>query len=248
VKAGIGRAIITINGFLNQHDDTSDEWKDVLDKRFGSNPWYHLLTWESKRLRHLGQMVAPACTAVGIRTILARAATRASKKASRKLSPLASPVALAGLLKNPWHVALVKSKQTGALLADILSRVEGDHEYVLIGHSLGCSVIFSALSQLAMNNCARVSEVHLLGGAVGKHPLADWEKAAQIVAGSVRNYHSARDDVLKRLYPVGTLFTKDPIGYAGIGLNTGKVIDHDVSEFVDGHCSYKKNAVRYMVQ
>lgn len=243
-KPGVGPAVIVINGFLCE-GDSLHEWNNVLKTRFPNNPWYHV-KWESKRLKHLGAMVGPTCSPAALKALFARAACRASKAAAKKMAPVMAITTLGGLLKNAWHVAFVKAGQTGILLADILCRVKGDEQFILVGHSLGCAVIYSALSVLAKKNYARIVDVHLLGGAVGKHPAADWVHAASIVSGSVNNYYSTNDWVLKLVYRVAQFFLSDPIGYSGLGQASERLNDVDVSAFVDGHCSYKKNAGEFL--
>lgn len=140
---------------------------------------------------------------------------------------------------NPWHVALVKAEKTGVVLADILSRCER-RRFVLLGHSLGCRVIYSCMQTLATTDKERIVGCYLLGGAV-HNGSSDWEVAARAMTarGRIHNYYSAGDLVLKYLYPAGTFFQSVPIGSQPIQ-HVDQVSNHDLSRNRIGHMDYKR--------
>ncbi len=215
----------------------------MLRKKYPKNPWYHL-TWESKRLYDIGKAISGYSLSKLVKYFTVSTAKKASQKAT--LGAIDTVLSALGLARNPWHVAMVKATQTGILLAEILSRVKGNEQYVLMGNSLGARVVYSTLETLSTSNFKRISEVHLLGGAVGKEPKKDWEQATEIVRGKTYNYLSLNDDILRYAYKGGTLGRSKPIGREGIGLNNDKVVDIDVTRYVDGHMKYKQNLQEYI--
>jgi len=247
VRPGKYPAVVTINGFLSQPDKKNEQgfqdWKAVVERKYPGHAWFHVY-WESKRLASFGALVGGEAVSKAFRRAVEKAALRATKKAAKKLAPGAAFADVLALATNPWHVAWVRAEQTGALLADILRRTKGDHRFVLMGHSLGCRVVYAALTALASTGNPVVEDVHLTGGAVDADP-AHWSAASKAVTGHIHNYHSGHDAVLKYLYSVGTFFVSSPIGRNAIE-GVEKVSNHDVSEHVSGHMAYKENAVRFM--
>src|SRR5690606_25417308 len=120
-------------------------------------------------------------------------ALRASKKAGSKLSPVTWAAVLSDLARNPWHRAMVRAQMTGAVLADLLARTQ-NQEFILIGHSLGCRVLFYALHALSTRAVAPVvKDVYLLGGAVDKSDQEGWDRVCQAVSGRIYNCYSRQD-------------------------------------------------------
>jgi len=146
---------------------------------------------------------------------------------------------LGGLVRNPFHTAVVKASMTGAILADLLARTKHPAGFVLLGHSLGARVVVSALEALATRDRQIVHDVFLLGGAVGRGDAGDWERAAAAVRGRVYNVWSANDAVLRQLFAVAMPFAGRAIGSGPIAHRSEKVEDVDVSPIVAGHTGYK---------
>ncbi len=233
--SGKGPAVICLDGFLTQGiKGVEKEWVDGLARSFPDSPWYHIL-WESKALGDLGAMAALGLHKNGM-PHLANLATKAMKKPSMGLGSVLMGLQLAG---NPWHVAMVKSMMTGALIADMLCRTTQKRKFILVGHSLGARVIFYALENLATRKGApKVAHAILLGGAVGREPQ-HWETAAKAVSGKIVNCYSQRDNVLKYLYKTGTAFTSDPVGRGPIDSKSDKIANVDATRLVAGHTAYK---------
>ena len=233
--SGKGPAVICLDGFLTQGiKGVEKEWVDGLARSFPGSPWYHIL-WESKALADLGAMAAIGLHKNGI-PHLANLATKAMKKPSMGLGSVLMGLQLAG---NPWHVAMVKSMMTGALIADMLCRTTQKRKFILVGHSLGARVIFYALENLATRKGApKVAHAILLGGAVGRDPQ-HWETAAKSVSGKIVNCYSRQDDVLKYLYKTGTAFTSDPVGRGPIDSDSDQIANVDATHLVAGHTAYK---------
>ena len=83
---------------------------------------------------------------------------------------------------------------TGAVLADLITRTNTTN-YVLVGHSLGARVMFSAAQALGSRNSdPQLESVHLLGAAVSAgHDLTNVGNA---VSDTVWNYWSRNDAIL----------------------------------------------------
>lgn len=241
VKPGTGPKILFVDGFLTQGTEKPTDWETQLRKIYPDNPWYYV-RWESKRLRDIAKTLSlgeggRAAVELGIREL----AKRASKKAAAALGPLGAALATAGLLVNPWHVAMVKAEKTGILLADIIARTNSD--YILMGHSLGARVCYYAMASLGTRATPQIVEAHLLGGAIGNQ-REDWRTACRAVTGKIFNYHSDEDYVLACMYQAGTFFRSNPIGRHPIR-NVRKVQNVNVTELVKGHTAFKTHFSRY---
>lgn len=250
IQAGEEPAVICIDGFLTEKDETAvDVWKESLNSFYPKNTIYHV-KWESKRLHNLASTFSVSIGNESIKKSVLNAAMSASKVAATKIVPLAVAIQALGLATNPWSVAGIKAYQTGALLADIIART--DKEYILIGHSLGARVIYSCLASLKTKDKTFIKDVHLLGGAVNNNCVdnkdcsssINWNELENAVSGDIYNYYSSNDDILKFLYKIGEgvkFDFGDPIGRSKI--NNNRIKNIDVSDYIKGHTEYKKNLV-----
>jgi len=241
VRGGRDPALITLSGFLSQKNEGSAGWQTAADRHFREHAWYHV-EWEAKSLADLGEFASDHARSATLSNILSSTAETASRAARKAFGPAATVYQILQLSRNPWHVALVKSEQTGVLLADILKRCKGS--FILLGHSLGCRVIAGCLQALSTTDYNGIKQVHLLGGSVDKNREM-WAQAAKAVDGPIRNYMSDHDMVLRTLYKVGSFFTSKPIGTHSI--EVPEVENLDVSQHVDGHMAFKKNAASLLV-
>lgn len=108
-------------------------------------------------------------------------------------------------------------------------------------------MIAFALEALGKQRARRVTEAHLLGGAVGSSPSDWWDEcsAALHEQGQIFNYYSESDMVLKYMYRFGTLFQSDPIGRSPIE-HCKRVTNKDVSHWVRKHTEYKFKAEKFL--
>jgi hypothetical protein len=246
IRKGKDPAIITINGFLSQKDSNNEkgyqDWENEINKKFKRNSWYHVY-WESKRLYDIGSMIASSGTSAVLMEMVRKAALHATKQATKKIGPAASLITTIQLSTNPWHVAIKRAEKTGVLLADILKRT--DKKYIIISHSLGCRVAYSALRALATTDERIIDDVHLTGGAVDNN-RENWKIAKQAVSGKIYNYYSKNDWVLRVLYKAGTFFQSSPIGYEKIERVKG-IRNIEVSRYVKGHMDFKPKAPDYFI-
>ena len=238
VRAGKRPAIITVNGFLTQRGEAHEAWTAGIDKNYPDHEWYHV-EWEAKNLASLGALAVGGLGTEALKRGLVEAAKVATKAAAKVLGAPAAIAQVVLLSANPWHVAMIKAEKTGVLLADILERCDRS-KFILVGHSLGCRVIYSCLQTLATTKKKRVAGVHLFAGAVHNEP-GNWKAASGALAtgAKIRNYHSDADQVLRIMYSVGTFFQSVPIGGRAIPQTAG-ISNHDCSGLLLGHMDYKR--------
>ncbi len=237
LRSGHGPAVVVIDGFLTQRARGGRDWEPGLAERFGDNPLYHV-AWESKRLHDLA---SAALTGAAKSSILKATARRLAGGHDRKQPLALGAISLvAGLAMNPWHTAVARASMTGGLLAELLLRTKHPAGFILVGHSLGARVIYSALQALANVDRQIVRDVYLLGGAASRGKAGSWDTALSAVRGRTFNVWSKRDAILSRLYPVAMGFTEKPIGVAPLEICSPALVNVDVSHLVSGHTDYKR--------
>ncbi|WJG24390.1 DUF726 domain-containing protein [Vibrio furnissii] len=244
VRDGVGPAVIFINGFLSQKNQDASDWLEGIKDKYPNNPCY-LVTWESSVLYELGTLIGNEAGKKSIEKYLTYCAKKASKKNAAKAGPLGWASFLTDLIDNPWHVAMAKSSMTGILLADIIARTNNKDGFILMGHSLGSRVIYYCLGALSTKSEALINDVHLFGGAIDGSEKSDWDSKKSAVKGTINNYYSKHDNVLKYL------FKSANIGLGGRPIGLGNVIcsdsnNYDVSDNVSGHMVYKSNLPKYI--
>ena len=233
-RDGSGTPVIVARGFMAEVDP---HWRDaiaMIERRYPDSPIYRL-HWGAKELGNLAALVIENVGVKQAMAALAGAAARASRVAAKKLGPVAPALLVADLAKNPWHTAMVRADRTGVALAGILVRTESD-SYILIGHSLGARAMITAAETLAISNDSpRIDTIHLLGAAEGKK--RDWQRLSDAVAGSVYNYFSNNDAVLKFAYAAAQAGSV-AVGLRGFTSNFPNIKDRDVSSHVKSHFDY----------
>ncbi|MEZ9833029.1 DUF726 domain-containing protein [Vibrio breoganii] len=238
ISNGSSKKIIFINGFTQEFETNFVDWKRGQSS-FDPNPSMYSLNWGAKSNAMLGKAFATGVFSQTAKTMLIQIAKTGSVSAAKKLSPLAWTSFLAELATNPWHTAMVRAAQAGVQLAEAISRTEGQ-KFTLVGHSLGCRVIYYALEALASKEENYIEDVILLGGAVGRNDEKGWSRALSAIEGSLYNCHSENDSILAILYQTANAGLSSPIGYAPICLDNSKLINVDCSELVDSHMNWKK--------
>lgn len=233
-RDGSGTPVVVARGFMTEVDPY---WRDaiaMIERRYPDSPIYRL-HWGAKEL---GNLAALAIKNVGVKqamAALAGAAARAGRVAAKKLGPVAPALLVADLAKNPWHTAMVRADRTGVALAGILARTETDN-YILIGHSLGARAMITAAETLAISDDSpRIDTIHLLGGAEGKK--RDWQRLNDAVTGSVYNYFSTNDAVLKFAFAAAQAGSV-AVGLRGFESKFPNIKDRDVSSRVKSHFHY----------
>ena len=229
---GPGTPVIVARGFSTEKDRNWASAMDAVEARYPDSPIYRL-HWGSKELNALGILLIKHLGVKQVMGVAMGLAARASKAA--KLGPLAPMILAADLIKNPWHTAKVRADRTGVALAGILAHVEMDN-VILVGHSLGGRAMITAAETLATSkNAPSIEQVHLLGAAEGQN--SDWRLLSESVKDAVHNYYSINDGVLKYLYST-VQGGSTAVGFKGFQTTYPNIIDHDVSDAVNGHSEY----------
>lgn len=235
IRGGEGPAVVFASGFTTEDDQKWARWKRVIDTEYPNNPVYRVY-WGAKELKDLGVYLGMGglggVGGLGLQGLAAKGVKRAAKN----LGGLGAANAALGLVTNPWTTASNRAKQAGSALASILARTEHQHGFILIGHSLGGALMATAAAALANGDeQTPVVGVHLLGAAYPANTAT--ESLANGVNGIVFNYHSLNDEVLRKLYKVGS-FGKTAAGFRGFSQEHPRVINVDVTEHVPGHRKY----------
>ncbi|HAS08934.1 MAG TPA: DUF726 domain-containing protein [Acidimicrobiaceae bacterium] len=226
--------VIFANGFLSEGKTGWGDWMRIISERYPDATVYRL-KWGAKELKSLTGLVPTSATPVSAKAAAAIAA-RATKSAGNLIGPLGAVLTVAGVARNPWHVARTRASMTGAVLADAI--VRGDlQSVVLVGFSLGGRVMAAAAESLATrpDEAPRIEAMHLLGAAVGTH--RDWHGIEPAVEGTIYNYFSKNDKVLSALYRVAEAGTK-AVGCEGIPVKSPQVKNVDVSKKVGAHAEH----------
>ncbi|MBC9786108.1 DUF726 domain-containing protein [Heliobacterium chlorum] len=235
VRDGEGPAIIFINGFLSQKNQSCTDWLIGIKDKYPNNPCY-FVTWESKSNKDLGEMAFKIST-------FKRFVNKMPKMANLNMFKWSSIVG--EVIANPWHCAMVKASMTGILLADLISRVKSNNGYILMGHSLGSRVIYYLLQALSTRSEQYIKEVHLFGGAVERR-TSEWERLSKSVSGKIYNYYSLNDSILRFLYRSANANLSAPIGLGEISCKKSNVVNYNVSCIVNSHMDYKPKLGRIL--
>jgi pimeloyl-ACP methyl ester carboxylesterase len=238
VRSGGGTPVVFATGFLTEGLSGWDAWKPMLEATFPDSPVYQV-HWGAKELKDLGALVAArgATSAIG-KLVLSQA--KKGNKAFGSVPGLGAALIARELATNPWTVAKTRAAMTGAVLADLIARTD-EGPFVLMGHSLGARVMVSAAQALGTrSDRPRIESMHLLGAAVGKG--GDWRTLSNAVSGTIWNYHSSNDRVLRWLFPAAEIGAK-PVGLVGFKSKFPSISDRNVSKKVGDHFAYV-NSVR----
>jgi hypothetical protein len=96
-------------------------------------------------------------------------------------------------------------------------------------------MITAAETLATSNESPRIDTIHLLGAAEGKK--RDWSRLSGAVAGSVYNYFSTNDAVLKYAYAAAQAGSV-AVGLHGFTTKFPNIKDRDVSSQVKSHFDY----------
>jgi hypothetical protein len=227
--------VIVINGFLTEGDLEADDWSQALDGHFNQDPLW-LANWEAKTLLKLGSYMTGAGSSILSGETLKAGIKVGSKKLAESVAKGGWALTAAQLAGNPWHSAMLNAEKVGTLLAEAISRTEGQ-TFTIVGHSLGARVAFYALQALATKDRQFVDNAILIGAAVGKDAPLEWSKATEAVTGEITNCYSTNDQVLNLLYRAANAGLSSPAGREKVfGIN-----NVDCTDFIDGHNTWKQN-------
>jgi len=230
---------IFINGFTQKDETDFFDWQ-AGQLAFDATHTMYSVNWDSKNNANLGAAFCRGIAAPAAKKALLAMAAVGGKQAAKKLSPLAYLTIIPDLISNPWHAAMVRAAQTGVKVAEAISRTKGQ-KFNLVGHSLGCRVIYYALEALGTKADTYINDVILLGGAVGRDDVDGWSRAASAVDGKIYNCHSNQDMVLSKVYKIANAGLSDPIGINPIEIDNPKVENINCDDFVESHMTWKNH-------
>lgn len=233
LRDGTGAPVLVASGFLTEGEDGWGPWERLITERYPDRPVFRV-HWGSKELRTLGSLAAVGVSSQAARKFAATAAAKAAKKGAGRAGWLGALLLAKGVASNPWMVAKTRAGMTGAVLADLIARTQ-EEQFVLVGHSLGARVMVIAAQLLGTRpGEPRLEDVHLLGAAVGNK--GDWRTLHDSVGGSVWNYWSSNDLVLKYLYAATS--AEHAAGQCGFATKFERVKNRNVSRQTRGHSAY----------
>ncbi len=238
-------SVIVVNGLLSEQDGkkiSDEKWAELNadwisglhDVHGGEDIWH--LNWEAKNLVKFGKWISSARSGLAAKGVSSAIAV-GSKKIAKGTSVAGWALTASEYLFNPWHSAMVNAEKTGVVLAEAISRTEGQ-TFTLMGHSLGARVVFFALMALSTKKECYIKDVILMGGAVGRDDVESWCAAESALTGTLYNCHSANDGVLKYLYQSANVGLSKP---AGLGPAVPTAFNVDCTDFISGHTVWKKN-------
>ncbi len=230
---------IFVNGFTQKNETDFHDWQ-AEQLFFGLKHSTYGVNWDSKSNASLGAAFAGGVGKQAAKAVLMGLAKKGGVKAAAKLGPVGTISLISDLVSNPWHSAMLRAAQAGAQLAESISRTSGQR-FNLVGHSLGCRVIYYALLALGTKSNIYINDVILLGGAVGKDDEKGWTSATSAIEGNLYNCYSKQDMVLGKIFKIANANLSEPIGYFPIPSDIEKVVNIDCSNFVDSHMSWKNN-------
>jgi len=232
VREGTGTPVVFATGFLTEGLAGWSDWQRVIDTRYPTSPVYQV-HWGGKELKDLAVLVGSTSSKAAVHALLIQAARRGNKGFG--LPGLGWVLAAHEVVANPWTVAKTRAGMTGASLAELIARAL-DGPYVLMGHSLGARVMVTAAQALGTRTGPpRVEAMHLFGAAVDRKD--DWRSLEAAVKGTVWNYWSSEDAVLRWLYRLAEV-GKEAAGQQGFGSKLTRIKDRNVSRHVSGHSGY----------
>ena len=234
IGSGEGVPVVIARGFLNEKSPNWFKAVRTVRKLYPDSPVYEL-NWGSKEFRHLATVAGVQAAGQAGKKAIFTGVGKASKLLAKKVSPAAPVLAAGTLVKNPWHTAVNRANQTGAALAALLAKSE-QPEFVLVGHSLGGRVMVTAATAMAgFGTEPKIRDIHLMGAAIGGK--RSWRPLSDGVTGTVHNYYSTNDPILKFLYTTAQ-FGQSAVGRVGFSSSYPNIVDHDVSDLVSGHSEY----------
>jgi len=230
---------IFINGFTQENEVNFQDWqKGQLS--FDDSHIMYGVNWASKTNLKLGMAFAKGVSKPVAEKLLIEIAKTGSKTAAKKINPIGWLMLISDLAGNPWHNSMIRAAQTGVQVAEAIARTEGQ-KFNLVGHSLGCRVIYYILEALSTKDRQYINDVILLGGAVGRKDRKGWKNAFKAVDGHLYNCHSDKDEVLRKLYQVANAGLSSPIGLKKIDLNHSKLTNINCDGLVDSHMTWKNH-------
>ncbi|KAL9038812.1 MAG: hypothetical protein Q9214_005133, partial [Letrouitia sp. 1 TL-2023] len=228
--------IVTISGWMNGKIDDVRLPYSTIDPVMGD--MYSVL-WEPEMLQSMGDTIKVLATEAltqGLQQVLGSTILVAL------MASLQLPIVLTKLsylIDNPWTVSCARATSAGLILADsLIDRNLGVRPITLVGFSLGCRVIFSALRELASKGAfGLVQNVYLFGSPIVANK-DEYLRARMVVSGRFVNGYASNDWILGYLFRATSGGIMRVAGLAPVEGIPG-LENIDVTKLVNGHMAYR---------
>ncbi|WP_099077879.1 DUF726 domain-containing protein [Vibrio sp. PID17_43] len=222
-SSGSGLHVIAINGFLSEGNFESDDWIQLIDQRYPRARVSHFHWPASNLTKIIGKYARVGPTDYLNSSIFDRF----------------KPTTYERDQQLEWYRSIQHAAKAGRHLAKCIDVLE--HDFVLMGHSLGARVIFNALKNTTKLN--KVNAAYLFGGAVSSSDR--WDRILERNRSlKIVNCYSNNDMVLKAAYQLSIGFKHEPVGLQPIDQGFKKQLYNvNLSSIVNGHTKYKKEEV-----
>jgi hypothetical protein len=236
IREGVLPAVLVINGFLTENDDSTEDWLEVVDKLYPENKVVRV-NWKAGNIK---DMMFDKGVVPNLQTGHAGKTSLATTLLARTnlLGMIATTSAfVVDKVLGHWKTSFYETCHVASSLAEILENTK-DEQFILMGHSLGGRIVRHTLAALETSNL--VSVAYVFAGAVSSED-EEWvdilEKHTEL---KLINCMSMKDVVLKSAYKAGTLWDHEPAGLAEIMDNHPHTLNLDVTEYASGHTEYKQ--------
>ncbi|KAK7522795.1 uncharacterized protein IWZ02DRAFT_254163 [Phyllosticta citriasiana] len=227
--------ILTISGWMNGKVDDVRLPFSTVDPIMGD---IYSLLWEPEMLQSMGDTISILATEALTQSLQQ---VLGSTILVALMGALQLPIVLTKLsylIDNPWNVSLARAELAGLILADsLIDRNLGVRPVTLVGFSLGCRVIFTALQELSKRGAhGLVQNVYMFGAPIVAKK-DEYLKARAVVPGRFVNGYATNDWIL------GYLFRATSGGIMGVAglaaVDVPGIENFNVTELVNGHMAYR---------
>jgi len=238
VRSGKLPAIVIINGFMSEKEESAEDWLEVVDELYPLNQVIRV-KWKAGNLKDMmfekGAVPETPISNSGklgaVGAILARTNIMA-------MAATFGAVAV-NKIGGHWKKSFYETRHVAHDLAKKIEETPELNNCILMGHSLGGRILRHTLNELVTPNI--VSVAYIFAGAVSSQsdewqPLVTKHNKLKLI-----NCMSKSDYVLKSAYKAGTLWDHEPAGLAPILENTHKfILNLDVTKYASGHMNFKQ--------
>ena len=204
---------ILVSGFLSENCKHEEDWKNFIEFYGKENNTFYCFRWPSETpgstvFKSLNNLLELRFNNLGV------------------------------VFKNSKQNAKVSGNLLGLLLTE--GSFFKSKQINLVGFSLGCHVVKNCIRELYQNGKTGddklLGDVKFFGGATCLENKQNWQKIfKETIGGSIYNYYSKKDDVLKKLFKF--CIDKEPIGLKELLLEN--IYNVDLTNLKIGHLDYR---------
>lgn len=216
---------IYVNGFTQLEDINFNDWLKIADKNIS----HYGLVWNSSTVKQIYSHIKETNIHFS-RLLLSKNKIEHGKQI------------FSNLTSTPWTQALQNAQNAGKQLAEVINKnMEKDIKINLYGHSLGCRVIYYALQELKKLDNKNIQNVYLFAGAIGQNHKENWQEVSKVINGTIFNYYSEKDRILKILFQLFYAGSNKPIGLEPIKSTSIKIKNMNKTCLIKSHMGWKRN-------